>query len=137
MNSLEPTEVATPECTASPKRVVVAHTSNVPPTRIAVVLDGTYLAKPATESDAPAFTHVADRTSRRRSARSNWLCLIERIVGEWAKTLRLALLLVILLIALIVILVVLLGFGQGLLVLGTGAIMKLLLGRVTQPVRAR
>jgi hypothetical protein len=84
----------------------------------------------------PQWPHVeaaAVRGRHRRQRQSGWLCLVERILGDWAPTLRLAVLLIIILAALIAAIAVLLGFGSALMMLGGAAAMKML---SAHPVRA-
>lgn len=60
------------------------------------------------------------------SGPSDWLRLVERVLGDWAPTLRLAILLLVVLLTLIAAIAVLLGLDSALVVLGGVVVMKVL-----------
>lgn len=106
--------------------VVVATEAKTCPCRRLVVLNDAFL----TRSHAPIAGHVIeiDDHSQRKGSRqppSRWIGLAERILGEWAPTLRASLLLGVLLAGLITLVIVGLGLGGALLITAAGTVLKI------------
>lgn len=120
----------------SPTRVVVATQATDAPARHRIVLNESALD----EQSTPACAAVPTTPSRvepvaPRPQHLTCLGLVDRVIGDWAPTLRVALLLIIVLVGLVLLVVVGLGFEGALFLVGLGATMKLLQRRLMRTAR--
>lgn len=141
MQSVEPINPVGLAPDELPPRAVVAPATIGRLVECAVVLDDAGLVAcsmtPRQHKNSSATTRHRRRSRHRRSSRSSWLCLVEHILGDWAPTLRLAVLLTIILAALVATVAVSFGLASALLLLGgSGTIMKMLTGRQIEAVPA-
>jgi hypothetical protein len=126
--SVEPESHLGPVFDHSFTRVVAAPAATGQPVRCAVVLNDVG----PVERSRPAMV----TTSEAGPPPCGWLPLVERVLGDWAPTLRLAILLLIILMALIAAIAVLLGLGSALAVLGGAVVMQTLASRPVKAIRA-
>jgi hypothetical protein len=124
-NMVEPINLVLPGCHPSPERVVITIGTDPCPARRRVVLTGEYLQRrpasaPAVHAQQVSGVPLPDGEVSARSHHRSWLIVIERVLGGWAPTLRVALILAITLAGLIAVIVI--GFGiPGALLLASAA----------------
>jgi hypothetical protein len=126
--SVEPESSFEPVFDHSFTRVAAAPAATGRPVRCAVVLSG---ISPV-ERPEPAVVIASESSPRTYGL----LCLVERVLGDWAPTLRLAILLLVILTALIAAIAILLGLDNALVVLGGGVVMRALAFRPVKAIRA-
>lgn len=112
MDIVEPINPPGIESDPSPRQVVVAITARDQPVRTTVVLHARCADGQGSPDRAVCAVHAAPAPRP-----LTCLALVERIIGDWARTLRAAMLLSIALLGLIVVIIVAFGLG-GVAVLG-------------------
>lgn len=106
----------------SPRQVDVATTARDQLPRTTVILNCEFIEGPANTAPVSCTEHAAPQPRR-----LTCLALVERIIGDWASTLRAALLLAIILLGLIILIIVGLGLGGVAVATGLTAALRLML----------
>lgn len=108
--------------TRSPRQVDVASTVSNQPTRTTVILNGVFV-----EGQDKAAKPCCPGHPLPSPQPLTCLTLVERVIGDWARTLRIAMLLVIVLLGLDVLIIVGFGIGGAAIITGLATTWQLML----------